>query len=127
MPLILLLSLLGLSPTPALAEQIGPTTVEFSTTTMPLIIGAYAHRYGVDSHVMEKVIACESQGKPWVRGDKGRSRGLVQISDIYHPEVSDAQAFDPFFSIDFLASYLAQGKGSQWTCYRMYQRGALGP
>lgn len=116
-----------MSPTPALAEQIGPTTVEFSTSTMPLIINAYAHRYGVDSHTMEKVIECESQGRPWVRGDHGHSRGLVQIHDYWHSEVTDAQAFDPFFSIEFLAKGLAAGNGSEWTCYRLYKSGALGP
>lgn len=118
MPLILILSLLGFTPTPALAADIGPLTVQYSTTTAPLIVNAYAHRYGVDPDTMLAVIACESGLNASVRGDKGHSRGLVQISNIYHPEVSDAQAFDPFFSIEFLAKALAKGKGKEWTCFR---------
>lgn len=121
MNLLLLLALLGWSPMTAQASEISQYTVEYSTTTAPFIIGAYAHRYGVDPAVMEAVIRCESHLNASVRGDKGHSRGLAQISDIYHPEVTDAQAFDPYFSIEFLARYLSEGKGSQWTCWRQQQ------
>lgn len=117
MSLLLLLAFLGWTPT-AQASEISQYTVEYSSTTAPFIIGAYAHKYGVDADVMGAVIRCESRLNPSVRGDKGHSRGLVQISDIYHPEVTDVQAFDPYFSIEFLAKYLSEGKGSQWTCFR---------
>lgn len=118
MPLILILALLGWQPTTVQAEIIGPLTVEYSTTTAPFIVNAYAHRYGVDPDVMMAVIRCESRLDASVRGDGGHSRGLAQINDFYHPEVTDVQAFDPYFSIGFLARYLAEGKGNQWTCFR---------
>lgn len=126
MNLLILLAFLGWVPT-AQASEISQYTVEYSTTTAPFIIGAYAHRYGVDAATMEAVIRCESRYNPYVRGDKGHSRGLAQISDIWHPEVSDTQAFDPYFSIEFLAKGLAEGRGSQWTCFRMFKAGTLGP
>lgn len=54
---------------------------------------------------------CERTGKPI------RARGLAQITECWHPEVTDEQAYDVEFSIRFLIQYLKDGKCSQWsTC-----------
>lgn len=47
-------------------------------------------------------------------GESVYARGLVQITRCWFPEVSDEQAFDPEFSIHFLAKGLASGKCSVW-------------
>jgi soluble lytic murein transglycosylase-like protein len=87
--------------------------------TVQDIIHFNAKKYNVSESLLTKVIACESSFVTNARGDGGHSRGLVQIHNLYHPTVTDAQADDPTFAIDFLASYVAQGKGHLWTCHRM--------
>ena len=74
---------------------------------------------GVSREIVLKVIKCESRLNPNALGDYGRSRGLVQIHNQYHPEVTDEQAYDPYFAVDFLIEGLKNGQGRQWSCYRM--------
>lgn len=118
---MLLISLGFADPTPALAYEIVP--VVYSASTSDDIIEAYAVHYAVQADILKKVIACESRGNPYALGDKGHSRGLVQISDIWHPEISDEEAYDPMFSIDYLASQIKRGRGHEWTCYRKITKG----
>ncbi len=54
-------------------------------------------------------------------GEKMKSKGLVQISDCWWPEVGD-KAYDPDFALRFLAEKLSEGKGNLWTTYRNYQK-----
>lgn len=82
------------------------------------IISANAEKYIVDSIILTNVINCESSFVTNARGDGGHSRGLAQIHNIYHPEVTDEMADNPEFAIDFIAKNIASGKGYQWTCYR---------
>lgn len=77
-----------------------------------------AQKYGVSSDVMKTVVNCESQYNRYALGDGGKSRGLVQIHSGYH-DVSDEDAYDPAFALEFLAKNLAQGNGKLWTCHRM--------
>lgn len=83
-----------------------------------LYINYKATEQGVSPAVVKKVIACESEYNPNALGDSGHSRGLVQIHDKYHPEVSDEEAYDPAFAVGFLVQKLKEGQGKQWTCYR---------
>lgn len=82
-------------------------------------IGYFADIYGVDEAIMRKVVHCESRYNPLAVGDSGASRGLVQIHKTYHPEVTDAMAFDVDYALEFLAKKLSQGKGHLWTCFRL--------
>lgn len=82
------------------------------------LIDFYATIYDVPDVTLEKVIQCESGGNTKAIGDTGTSRGLVQISSIYHPDISDVEAFSPYFSIEYLAKNIATGRGYLWTCYR---------
>lgn len=59
-------------------------------------------------------IACPSNGYPV------RARGPVQITECYYPQVTDEEAFDWDFSLNFLAKKLANGKCSEWTTCRNY-------
>ena len=54
-----------------------------------------------------------------VYGERERSFGLVQIHLPDHPSVTHEEATDPQFAVRFLASNLAQGRGSMWSCYSM--------
>ena len=73
---------------------------------------------GVDVATVLYVISCESQWNPSARGDSGYSRGLAQIHSRYHPDVSDAEADNPQFAVDFLVEGIANNQGKLWTCYR---------
>lgn len=77
-------------------------------------------RAGVSPDVVKTVINCESGWNVTALGDHGHSRGLVQIHDLYHPDVSDEEAYDPIFAIDFLIEKLQLGKGNLWSCYRKF-------
>lgn len=88
--------------------------------TIPEKIVKYADEYNVSADIISKVISCESQFNPNAVGDNGHSRGLVQIYDAYHPDVTHEQAFNEDFAIEFLAKKLANNQGYLWTCYRMY-------
>ena len=74
--------------------------------------------WGVSSTTIYKIIEGESNFNTLAVGDKGMSRGLVQIHKKYHPDITDEMAFDPDFSINFLASNLAKGRCSWWTVCR---------
>ena len=84
-----------------------------------LYINYKATEQGVSPAVVKKVIECESQYKITALGDGGHSRGLVQIHDKYHPDVSDEEAYNPQFAVDFLVQKLKEGQGRQWTCFKM--------
>lgn len=91
------------------------------------LISSYAQKYSVEGQNLEpiitSVIRCESSFNTNALGDNGHSRGLVQIHNVWHPEVTDAQAYDPEFAIEFLAKAISQGKGYEWTCYRKFSTG----
>lgn len=118
----------SLSPQEALAQSISVVPLESPTATStspqkketPLqeLIRQKALKYNVEASTIAKVIDCESGGDRYAVGDFGHSRGLVQIHNLYHPTITDEQAFDPDFSVDFLAKNLSAGKGSLWTCWR---------
>lgn len=95
--------------------------------TIKGLIYLYANQYHVSPLKMLKIVKYESRFNPNAIGDMKlkcpstglpvRSRGIVQISECYHPEVTDSEAFDPDFSIQFLAKYISEGKCHEWsTC-----------
>lgn len=63
-------------------------------------------------------IRCESNFNPRAVGDGGKSRGLAQIHKPSHPDITDEQAFDPYFAIDFMAKEFKNGNKWKWTCWR---------
>ncbi len=94
------------------------------TTTDDIIALASttAMKYGISPEIMEKVIFCESSWKTDAIGDNGESIGLAQIHLTDHPDITKEQAFDPFFSIDWMASEMSKGRSKEWSCYRkLYQ------
>jgi soluble lytic murein transglycosylase-like protein len=85
------------------------------------LVRRYAFVYDVPEEELFYVLNCESSMNPKAVGDSGHSRGLSQIHDVYHPEVSQEQAFSPDYAIRFLAKAISEGKGGQWTCWRKYK------
>lgn len=120
MNLILLLALLGFQPTVAEASVISQTTVEYSSTTAPLVLNAFAYRYGIDAEEFIKVAECESSLRANAVGDHGTSYGVFQIHLPAHPSVTKEQALDPWFNIEWSAQQFAAGKQKMWTCWRTH-------
>lgn len=58
-------------------------------------------------------------------GNPHRSRGIAQINVYYHPEVSDRNAYNVSFALEWTASMLRAGQCSQWTTCREYQQKLL--
>lgn len=69
---------------------------------------------------MLAVAWCESSLNPAAVGDLrlGVSRGVFQISRRWHPDITDAQAFDPDWSSEWAARQFAKGNARIWTCAR---------
>lgn len=93
--------------------------IEVKEKTVQDIINEKAVEYNVSAKLISDIVFCESSFNVNALGDGGHSRGLVQIYDSYHPNITHEQAYDPEFAIDFLASNLAKGKGNLWSCYRI--------
>ena len=74
--------------------------------------------YNVPTSTLDKVVSCESGYGEYQVGDHGTSLGVAQIHLPAHPDITAAQAYNPFFSIAYLASQISEGHGSQWTCFR---------
>lgn len=77
-----------------------------------------AGEYGVDPRLALWIVKHESQFNPRAKGDGEASRGLWQISKIYHPEVSDADAFSVTSSTHWSLNRIRSGKVNEWSTYR---------
>lgn len=77
-----------------------------------------AEEYGVDPQLALWIVKHESSFNPRAKGDGEASRGLWQISKIYHPEVSDDDAFGVASSTHWSLQRLQEGKANEWTTYR---------
>lgn len=73
---------------------------------------------GVNPSDAEWIVAHESQYTTNRLGDDGNSRGLWQISKIYHPEISDACAFNVECSTKWSLSQILKGKIMEWSTWR---------
>jgi hypothetical protein len=69
---------------------------------------------------IETVINCESTWNSKAVGDDGNSMGLVQISLIHWPEITQEQAFDSEFALNFIVDRFLEGREHLWTCWRIH-------
>lgn len=96
----------------------------WNTQTLTALAVRVANKHGLNADHFVHTIECESTWKIHAKGDDGNSRGLVQISSIYHPEVSDTEADDPRFAIEWMAKKWDEGHQTEWSCWRkLYGRG----
>lgn len=70
---------------------------------------------------LKKVVNCESLWDITARGDNNLARGLSQIRSDYHPDISDAQADDPEFALNYMATKWSEGEASEWSCTKIEQ------
>ncbi len=101
-------------PIKAEAYQESSLTVESIEDKINRIAG----EYGIATTSLYNLAKCESKLKPMA--DNGFDRGLVQINREAWPEITDEQAFDPDFALNFAAKKIADGEGYIWTCGNCY-------
>ena len=94
-----------------------PPTVEAQIRTI-------ATQNGIDPDIAVAVAKCESNFNPQainINTDNSEDRGLFQINNKFHPEVTTAQAFDITFSTQFFCTAFKAGNLSWWnaskTCW----------
>lgn len=89
----------------------------------PAKVGAFvsgeAKKYGVNVTDALWIVSHESQFDPTKKGDDGQSRGLWQISRVYHPEVSDKCAFDIECSTRWSLNHIIAGHIQEWSTWRL--------
>lgn len=81
-------------------------------------VQAEAQVQGVNPLLALWIVKHESQFNPRAKGDGEASRGLWQISRIYHPEVSDGVAFNVASSTEWSLKRIRAGKVNEWSTYR---------
>jgi len=99
------------------------------STLTPAQIGTYAAGAGFSGAGLRNAIAvalAESGGRTDAVGTNSdrwhsRDRGLWQINDHWHPEVSDAAAFDPGRAA--AAAYRISGGGRDWSPWSTWKNG----
>jgi hypothetical protein len=100
------------------------------STLSPAQIAAYAYAAGFRGTGLRNAVAvalAESGGRTTavgVNSDRYRSRdrGLWQINDHWHPEVSDAAAFNPATAA--AAAYRISGSGRNWSAWSTWHNGS---
>jgi hypothetical protein len=94
-----------------------PVSVSVRAQRLRAFVAARASAYGVNPDLAVWIVRHESQFNPAAKGDGEASRGLWQISKIYHPEVSDRVAFNAVSSTDWSLGRIRDGKAKEWSTY----------
>jgi soluble lytic murein transglycosylase-like protein len=109
-------SLASLSRSPA--SSLPSRSARPTTQEVKAYVRTQAVEYGVNPQLALWIVKHESQFNPRAKGDGEASRGLWQISKIYHPEVSDAAAFNVASSTQWSLGRIRSGKVNEWSSYR---------
>lgn len=109
----------------AFEDRVTATSAMRKVTSNPqerLRIRAYvegaAKTRGVNPQVAEWIVTHESHEHPEATGDGGESRGLWQINEAWHPEVSDACAYDVTCSTDWSLKRIHAGYIDEWSTWK---------
>lgn len=97
-----------------------PQILATSTINLPNMVRAYALSIGVNPDLAACIVKHESEWVPSKKGDDGNSRGLWQISNVWHPEVPDAVAFSAVSSTIWSLRWIKTGHVGQWSTYWKY-------
>ena len=108
---------------PSLVNVLVPKETQ-AQGTMESIIKMVCEEEKVDPDLAIRVAKCESSLNPKARNINSPTsidRGLFQINNYYHPEVTDAQADDPIFATRFFCKAFLNGNLDWWkaskTCW----------
>lgn len=99
----------------------GEEKPESTNLTTEETIRKIAKEEGVDPELAVKVARCESSLNPTalnMNATGSRDRGIFQINDKWHPEVTDDEAFNVEFSTKFFCTAMKGGNLSWWNASR---------
>lgn len=106
-------------------DPIPPAVAPLKATFTPrrrLDVQAYvqsaSQAAGVNPRVADWIVTHESRHHPEATGDGGESRGLWQIHRGWHPEVSDACAYDVTCSTDWSLERIRAGYVDEWSTWK---------
>jgi hypothetical protein len=105
-------------PIPAEKGQILTTSTENVSSVQNYVLGQ-AEALGVSSEEVSFIVSHESGWDPTRTGDDANSRGVFQISRIWHPEVSDQCAFNLVCSTSWSLRWILSGHVNQWSTWRL--------
>jgi len=106
-----LLHLLNPQPIVAEAESLPPPTLQEQASEIAI-------KHGIATTTLHNLIYSESRWDP--NADNGYDRGIVQINRASWTEISDEQAFDPIWAMEWAAEKIAQGEAYKWTACNCY-------
>jgi hypothetical protein len=89
-----------------------------ASTRIQAYVERAAKTRGVSPQVAEWIVTHESQHHPEATGDGGESRGLWQINRAWHPEVSDACAYNVSCSTDWSLERIRAGHVDEWSTWK---------
>lgn len=110
----------------AYAAEMQPTLTNVPEEYTNMIVET-ANKYGIKPEIVAGLLSKESNFD--ATADNGEDRGIAQINRNAHPEISDEQALDPAFAIDFVGkeiSRLKEATGSEFDALRAYNGGLSG-
>ncbi len=100
--------------------MIDPIAIVAIAETLPEMADRISLEVAPDepTSTLRNLVWSESRWNPdaYSNGD----RGLVQINRYYHPEVSDAQAYDPAFALAYAARSIASSTEDQFVVCNCY-------
>lgn len=117
-PILLLLATSTLPVNTPYVQMMSDQAVQdlpVASSSINALIDFYAQYYAVSSSTMRTIVKNESGYDQYAIGDHGTSYGLVQVHLPAHPDVSVAQAYSPYYALNFLAENLASGSCRIWT------------
>lgn len=108
------------TPSPALSAQL-TIPIEIHDYTLQEKANDIATEYVISTTTFSNLITSESNWNPEATSTTG-DRGIMQISDYFHPEVSDKCAFDTDCAMRWAAGYIKAHGTDEWiscNCYLM--------
>lgn len=106
-----------------------PQPAEVAPLSIPEIIKRAAEKYNISYDLALAVAKCESGLNPKSRNINTNGtvdRGLYQINDYYHKDVSTEQADDPEFAANWFCKAVSEGHLSWWSasqkCWGGFQK-----
>lgn len=97
------------------------STTEITKSVTEEIIRKVAQEESVDPDLAVRVAKCESNldfKAVHINKDGSKDRGLFQINNKYHPDVSDEAAFNPITATQFFCKSFKAGNLSWWDTTR---------
>jgi hypothetical protein len=86
--------------------------------TIEQMIDMAAESHSIATTTLYNLIWAESRLDP--KADNGYDRGLAQINREAWPEITDEQAFDPEWALNWTAQKIADGESYIWTVCNCY-------